>query len=95
MIQTFDPHRLTAYERLLASPQPAHLPKGGSIHCWDGDPNRRITRLPAIMMAWLQRRHLDVDAEEPLPAHPRTFARPRSAARRLNPGLRVLRPTGS
>ena len=94
MIQTFDPQRLTAYERLLASPQPADLPAGGRVHCLDGDPDRRTTRLPRIMMAWLQRRHLDADAEEALPAPARRWPRPRPA-RRVNPGLCVLRPTGT
>ena len=69
MIHTFDPERLEAFERLLAQSDPADLPT--RAHAWRcaGDPARRTTRLPAILMAWLQRRHLAVDVERrPAPA---------------------------
>jgi hypothetical protein len=95
MIQTFDPGRLEAFEQILARPLPANLPPGGQIHRWDGDPDRRTTRLPGILMGWLQRRHLEVDAEEPLTGRARTFRRPRRAVRPSNPGLHLLRPTGT
>jgi len=65
MIQTCDPVCLDAFVRLMTRPDPADLPRRAHIHRYDGDPNRRLTRLPSIHMAWLQRRHLDVDAEEP------------------------------
>jgi hypothetical protein len=91
MIQTFDPRRVDAFTQLLAIPLPKDLPLGGHVYRCEGDPERRTTRLPAIIMGWLQRRHLAVDIEEP-PARPRTFVR---RGRSLNPGLRVLRPTGT
>jgi hypothetical protein len=49
-------------------------------------------------MAWLQRRHLAIDVEEPLASATRTPAREGTWVRqepRANPGLRVLRPTGT
>ena len=95
MIQTFDPQRLDAYERLLAQPLPRGLARGGHVYRCSGDPDRRTTRLPALMMAWLQRRHLETDADEPLTARARTFRRARRPVRRPNPGLQVLRPTGT
>ena len=95
MIQTFDPQRLDAYEQILARPQPPNLPRGSHVYRWGGDPDRRTTRLPAIIMAWLQRRHLAIDAEEPLTARARTYRRPRRPVRAVNPGLRLLRPTGT
>jgi hypothetical protein len=95
MIQIFDPQRLDAYEQLLARPQPRGLPRGSHVYHWAGDPDRRTTRLPAIMMAWLQRRHLEIDADDPLPATARTFRRTRRTVRLPNPGLRLLRPTGT
>lgn len=94
MFQTYDPVRINAYEKLLASPQPAGLPRGGQVHRWAGDPDRRVSRLPAIMMAWLQRRHLDTDVGEPLTARVRTFRRTPSV-RTVNHGLHLLRPTGT
>jgi hypothetical protein len=94
MIQTFDPRRLEAFEQILARPRPKDLPPGGHRYRWPGEPDRRTTRLPAILMGWLQRRHLDVDAEEPLTGRARTCRRPRRPVRRLNPGLRLL-PTGT
>jgi hypothetical protein len=94
MFQTFDPGRVDAFAKLLASPQPADLPRGGQVHRWDGDPDRRTTRLPAMMMRWLQHRHLEVDAEEPLDSRVHTYVRP-GRVRRVNPGLHVLAPTGT
>jgi len=95
MVQTFDPQRLDVYERLLAKPLPRGLSRGGHVYRWSGDPDRRTTRLPAIMMAWLQHRHLEIDTDEPLTAKARTFRRPRRTVRLPNPGLRILRPTGT
>jgi len=94
MFQTFDPWRVDAFAKLLASPQPADLPRGAQVHRWDGDPDRRTTRLPAIIMGWLQHRHLANDAEEPLNSRVRTYARPRRL-RPVNPGLHVLKQTGT
>jgi hypothetical protein len=93
-----DPERVEAFERLLARPDAPDLPRRAYVHRCDGDPNRRGTRLPGILMAWLQRRHLAIDVQEPLaPARPmstreETWTR---QERRVNPGLRVLRPTGT
>ena len=94
MSQTFDPRRVDAFARLLASPQPADLPRGGQVHRWDGEPDRRTTRLPAMIMAWLQHRHFEVDAEEPLNSRVRIYIRPRHL-RPVNPGLHVLKRTGT
>src|SRR5260221_10618823 len=91
MMQTFDPERFQAFEQLLAQPLPHDLPCGGQIHRWDGDPDRRTTRLPKILMAWLQRRYLEIDVEEPLTARARTFKPARRTVRAPNPGLRLLR----
>ncbi len=92
MMQTYDPECLDAFARLLARPDPADLPRRG--HRWrcEGDPNRRATRLPRILMGWMQRRHLDVDVEEPYVSAARTWKR---RERPSNPGLRVLSPTGT
>jgi hypothetical protein len=43
-------------------------------------------------MGWLQRRHLEVDIEEPIVSATRT---PQRRGRPVNPGLHVLRPTGT
>lgn len=92
MMQTFDPACVQALERLLARPDPTDLPRRAhSLRC-KGDPDRRETRLPGIVMGWLQRRHLDVDRYEPLAAATRTVKR---SGRASKPGLRVLRPTGT
>jgi hypothetical protein len=92
MMHTFDPVRFEAFARLLARPDPKGLPRRAHAYRWEGDPNRRVTRLPAIMMGWLQRRHLEIDIEEPvLCATPAAKRRMRGA----NPGLHVLRPTGT
>jgi hypothetical protein len=95
MMQAYDPARLLAFEQILARPRPSDLPPGGQAHRFDGDPDRRTTRLPAMMMAWLQHRHIEVDAEEPLTARARACRRPRRPVRLPNPGLKLLRPTGT
>jgi hypothetical protein len=49
-------------------------------------------------MAWLQRRHLAIDVDEPIAsATPASMRRDPwiQQERRVNPGLRVLRPTGT
>jgi hypothetical protein len=91
MIQTFDPQRLDAYEQLLARP-PSFSP---SSSLCISPPPPPTTRLPALIMAWLQRRHLEIDADEPLTARARTFKRARREAHLPHPVLRLLRPTGT
>ena len=66
MMQTFSPASLDAFARLLARPDPRDLPRRGHVFIYEGDPNRRTTRLPKILMSWLQQRHLEVDVQEPL-----------------------------
>ena len=92
MMQTFDPVCFNAFAQLLARPDPKDLPRRAHVHRWDGDPNRRETRLPGILMGWLQRRYLEIDVEEPLASATRMAKR---RGRPANPGLRVLRPTGT
>jgi len=92
MKQSYDPVNLDAFVRLLERPDPADLPRRAHVQRYDGDPDRRITRLPPILMAWIQRRHLEIDIEEPLAATRRTWKR---QTRPRNAGLRVLRPTGT
>jgi hypothetical protein len=97
-MQTIDPVCLDAFAKLLARPDPTDLPRRAHVYRCEGDPNRRATRLPGILMAWLQRRHLAIDVEEPLASATRTSAREGTWVRqepRANPGLRVLRPTGT
>jgi hypothetical protein len=92
MMYTHDAVNLDAFVRLLARPDPADLPRRAHVQRYEGEPNRRLTRLPPIMMAWIQRRHLEIDIYEPLAAARRTrnrHTRPRNAR------LRVLRPTGT
>ena len=91
-MQTFDPARVEALERLLARPDPTELPRRAHVYRYTGDPDRRETRLPGIVTRWLQRRHLDTDRYEPVAAATRTVKR---TGRLSNPGLRVLRPTGT
>jgi hypothetical protein len=43
-------------------------------------------------MGWLQRRYLESDIEEPIASATRTLKR---RGRAVNPGLYVLRPTGT
>jgi hypothetical protein len=92
MLQTFDPTFLEAFARLLARPDPADLPRRAHIARYEGDPHRRVTRLPAILMGWLQRRYLETDVEAPLAAAMRM---PRRRGRTSAPVLRLLRPTGT
>jgi hypothetical protein len=91
-MQTFDPVCFDAFTRLLARPDPADLPRRAHILRYEGDPNRRRTRLQPILMGWLQRRFLEIEVEEPLPAAKRTRTQ---RARSAHPSLRVLRPTGT
>jgi hypothetical protein len=93
MIQTFNPVRFDAFTRLLARPDPRELPRRGHVIRWQGEPERRGTRLPGIIMAWMQRRHLEIDIEETSAPLARCAPR-RRKERAPNPGLRVLRPTG-
>jgi hypothetical protein len=92
MMQTFDPECFNAFAQLLAQPDPKDLPQRGHVYWCEGDPNRRVTRLPGILMGWLQRRHLEIDVDEPLAPATRTLKR---RGRPANSGLRVLRPTGT
>ncbi len=92
MTQRFDPAYLDALSRLLARPDPADLPRRAYAYRYQGDPARRATRLPPIIMAWLQRRYLEIDPEVLPAAATRSSRRP---GRQANPGLRVLRRTGT
>ena len=92
MISTFNPICFDAFARLMARPDPPDLPRRANVLTYDGDPERRNTRLPPIMMGWLQRRFLEVDGEAPLRAATRTSIR---RARASNSGLRLLRRTGT
>lgn len=56
-----DPAYLDAFERLLAAPDPHDLPRRANVLRWEGDPDRRSTRLLPIVMSWLQQRLLDID----------------------------------
>src|SRR6185436_18486787 len=97
-MQTFDPVCFDAFEQLLAQPDPTDLPRRAHVYRCEGDPDRRVTRLPGILMAWLQRRPLAIDIEEPLVSATQasTCLDPWTRQeRRVNPGLRVLRPTGT
>lgn len=87
-----DPVSYDAFVRLLARPDPWDLPRRAHVHRCEGDPDRRATRLPGILMRWLQRRYLEQDIEEPLAPPIRAT---KSPARLANRGLRVLRPTGT
>lgn len=89
MMQVIDGKRFDAFVRLLAQPDPADLPRRGHILRCEGDPDRRSTRLPGILMGWLQQRHLHVDLEEPLAA-----AVP-GVPKDSRPRLHLLRPTGT
>ena len=91
-MQTFDPVCFDAFTRLLARPDPADLPRRAHILRYEGDPNRRTTRLQPILMGWLQRRFLEIEVEEPLPAAKRTRTH---RARSAHPSLGALRPTGT
>jgi hypothetical protein len=73
----FDPSCLNAFERLLAQPDPPEMPRRAHGRPYGGDPERRATRLPVILMGWLQRRHLEADSEEPLAHATRALTRQR------------------
>jgi hypothetical protein len=92
MMQTFDPVCLEAFERLLARPDPKDLPPRAHVWRWEGEPNRRSTRLLPIVMGWLQQRFLETDTEEPLAPATRTWTRRACVAA---PGLRLLPRTGT
>jgi hypothetical protein len=92
MMQAFNPVSFDAFAQLLARPDPADLPRRAHVCTCEGDPNRRETRFPAILMGWLQRRHLAVDVEETLAAAKQTRNR---RGRPANPGLHVVRRTGT
>jgi hypothetical protein len=91
MMRSVDAVSYEAFVRLLARPDPRDLPRRAHVMRYKGDPDRRTTRLHPILMGWLQRHYLEVDVEPPL-AKARTW-KPRG--RSANPGLRVLRPTGT
>lgn len=65
-----DPECFEAFARLLAQPDPPEMPRRAHIYSFNGEPDRHATRLPANLMCWLQRRHLDVDIEESLQTSP-------------------------
>ena len=79
MIQTFDPVCFDALARLLAQPDPRDLPQRAHVYRYEGDPDRRATRLPGILMGWLQRRHLESDIQEALASATPTLKLSRSA----------------
>jgi hypothetical protein len=91
-MKIMNPVAFDAFERLLARPDPKDLPQRTHVLHFAGDPERRATRFPGIMMCWLQRHYLEVDIPEPLASPTRTVKTP---IRRVNPGLRLLRPTGT
>ena len=101
MMRTFNPVRFEAMAELLAQPDPNDLPRRSHVYRYVGDPQRRTTRFPGILMGWLQRHYLEVDVEEtPAPASrtPQYRRTNRFDERRGQPagsGLRVLRPTGT
>jgi hypothetical protein len=71
-MQPVDPVSFTAFARLLARQDPPDLPRRGHVFRCEGDPNRRATQLPGILMASLTRRRLELDVEEPLVTATRT-----------------------
>lgn len=88
MMQTLDPVTLDAFIALLGAPDPSDLPRRAHVLRYEGEPNRRTTRLHPILMGWLQRHFLEVDVEEAPAAARLAWTRRR---RPVNPGLRVLR----
>ena len=64
VIQAIDPSCLAAFERLLAIPDPPEMPRRAHMRPYGGDPERRRTRLPLILMSWLQRRHMERDRDD-------------------------------
>ncbi|MEO8256154.1 MAG: hypothetical protein ABI868_02300 [Acidobacteriota bacterium] len=103
MMRTFNPVRFEAMAELLARPDPRDLPRRAHVCRYPGDPLRRTTRFPGILMGWLQRHYLEVDLEE-IPAAASAvpkYLRPRRDSglqhrrQAAGSGLRVLRPTGT
>jgi hypothetical protein len=92
MMHTFDQASFDAFARLMSRPDPADLPRRAHVYRYDGDPNRRATRFPGILMGWLQRRHLAIDPPEPIAAATRAS---NARGRRMRSDLRLLRPTGT
>jgi hypothetical protein len=92
MMQTFHSPSFEAITRLMAQPDPADLPRRAHVCRYEGDPHRRETRLPGIVTAWLQRRHLALEVDEPLKPAKRAV---KSRARPLHSGLRLLQRTGT
>jgi hypothetical protein len=70
LMQTFPSTSFDAYTRLLAQPDPTDLPRRAHVYRYEGDPNRRDTRLPGIVTARRQRRNLELDVEEPVAGVP-------------------------
>jgi hypothetical protein len=68
IMQPVDPVSFTAFAQLLARQDPPDLPRRGHVLRCEGDPNRRATHLPGILIASLTRRRLELDVEEPLVA---------------------------
>ena len=91
-MDAYNPVSYDAFVRLMARPDPRDLPRRAHVNRCEGDPDRRSTRFPGILMGWLQRHYLEKDIEEPLAPPVRAL---RSPGRPVNPGLRVLRPTGT
>ena len=65
--QKFNHERYNAFAQLLSRPDPAGMPRRANVSRWAGEPDRRGTRLPGILMAWMQHRHLALDVDEPVP----------------------------
>jgi hypothetical protein len=61
---TFASTSFDAYTRLLAQPDPKDLPRRAHVCRYEGDPNRRDTRLFGIVSVWRQRRNLELEVEE-------------------------------
>jgi hypothetical protein len=40
------------------------MPRRAHMRPYGGDPERRRTRLPLILMSWLQRRHMERDRDD-------------------------------
>jgi hypothetical protein len=92
----FQPGAFRGLSDCWEQPDPTDLPRRSHVYRCLGDPNRRTTRFPEILMGWLQRRYLDIDVEEPLASRRGRAARRSNAGSRTSrtttkPGLRVLR----
>ena len=68
MSRPFDPVCFDAFLTLLGRPDPGDLPRRAHVLRCAGDPTRRATRFPPILMGWVQQRwvkELDgLDGEE-------------------------------